>query len=328
MVLTPAGAQRRRLCGSALATALLPAGPAHALMAGAPPDTPAARIDANTAASPWSSALSVVAGGSAFSGVAIGPQHVLTAAHVTAGQAASALRVVVNLGATPQSLSVTASTTYPGTVFPYDDLCVLRMAQALPAGITIHPIADLPVATGTLLTLIGYGASGNGSAAPTVNASSSVKRRGANVIDQLTDRLDASGRRSPFWICDFDGPSGTGPMGGASLGNTVETCMASGDSGSPVFIDTGSGPALYGLSTLVLNFGNGAAASSFGSGGGGPVLAHAPYLAWLQAQTDGSVVLLSQLSAADVPVAPAWALGLLGAALLSPLLRTPKRTHG
>lgn len=320
--------RRQCLCAALALAAGGSASSARALMAGAPPDTPVARVDANTAASPWSSALSVVAGGSAFSGVAIAPQHVLTAAHVTAGQAATALRVVVNLGATPQSMSVATSTTYPGTVFPYDDLCVLRLAQALPAGITIHPIADLPVRTGTQLTLVGYGASGNGSATPTLNASSSIKRRGGNVIDQLTDRLDATGRSSPFWICDFDGPSGTGAMGGASLGNSIETCMASGDSGSPVFIDIGSGPALYGLSTLVLNFGNGAASSSFGSGGGGPVLAHAPYLAWLQTQTDGSVMLLSQLSAADVPVAPAWALGLLGAALLSPLLRRPKQTHG
>ncbi len=297
-------------------------------MAGELPDSPAARVDANTTASPWSGAVSVVAGGSAFSGVMIGPQHVLTAAHVAAGQAASALRVVINLGATPLSMTVATSTTYPGTVFPYDDLCVLRLVQPAPAGAAIYPIADTPVATGAQLTMVGYGASGNGSATPTANASSSVKRRGGNVIDQLPDRLDASGRSSPFWICDFDGPAGTGPMGGASLGNTIETCMASGDSGSPVFIDTGNGPALYGLSTLVLNFGNGAASSTFGSGGGGPVLAHAPYLAWLQAQTDGSVMLLSQLSAADVPVAPAWALGLLGAALLSPLLRRPERTRG
>jgi Trypsin len=216
-------ARRRRLCGAALAAGLLPAGPVQALMAGSLPDTPAARVDPNAATSPWSGVLSVVAAGSAFSGVAIGPQHVLTAAHVTAGQAATALRVVVNLGATPQSMPVATSTTYPGTVFPYDDLCVLRLAQALPAGITIHPIADLPVSTGTQLTLVGYGASGNGSATPTLNASSSIKRRGGNVIDQLTDRLDASGRSSPFWICDFDGPSGTGLMGGASLGNTVET---------------------------------------------------------------------------------------------------------
>lgn len=320
----PAGLQRRRLCGAALAAGLLPTGAAHALMAGALPDTPAARIDANTAASPWSGAVSVVAGGSAFSGVAIGPQHVLTAAHVTAGQAPTALRVVANPGPVPQSIAVSTSTPYPGTVFPYDDLCVLRLAQPLPAGVAIYPIADAPVATGTRLTLVGYGASGNGSGAPTVNASSSVKRRGANVVDLLTDQLDASGRSSPFWVCDFDGPSGSGPLGGASLGNALETCMASGDSGSPVFIDSGIGPALYGLSTLVLNFGNGAASSTFGSGGGGPVLAHAPYLTWLLAQTEGQAKLLSQVDTADVPVAPAWALGLLGAALLSPLLQRRK----
>lgn len=56
----------------------------HALgiMAGAPPDSPAARIDPNTTSSPWSGVGSVVVNGAPYSGVVVAPNFVLTAAHV------------------------------------------------------------------------------------------------------------------------------------------------------------------------------------------------------------------------------------------------------
>jgi hypothetical protein len=294
---------------------------AVAMMAGVPPDSAAARIDPNIASSPWSGAVSVLVNGSPYSGVVIGPQHVLTASHVAGGQQPSAVQVVVNRSATPQTLAVAAVTTYPGAAFPYDDLTVLRLAQAVPAGTMIYPVVDTACPVGTGLTLVGYGASGSGATGTSVGAASTVKRVGRNVIDQLTDRFDTSGRTSPFFVYDFDGPTGNGVLGGSTLGNATETCVASGDSGSGAFIETASGPALYGLSTVSLMFTAGTAASLFGSGGGGLVLSHPPYLDWLRTHTDQSVALLSQAGPTDVPVAPAWALGLLGTALLSPLLR-------
>lgn len=304
---------------------LAPGGVARAMMAGRSPDTPAARIDANTATSPWSGVVSVLVGGAAYSGIALTPRHVLTAAHVPGGQPAAALQVVANPGPTSATRQVEAVSLYPGTVFPYDDLCVLRLAQALPANVASYPLADTPQATGTRLTLVGYGASGQGNVGPSVAGASSVKRVGQNVLDQFTDRLDASGRTSPFWVYDFDGPTGTGPMGGPTLGNAVETCVAGGDSGSGAFIDTGAGPALYGLATLALSFGATGSTSVFGAGGGGLVLSHPPYLEWLREQTAGAVLLLSQADAADVPVAPPWALAALGAALMWPLFRRARR---
>ena len=86
-----------------------------------------------------------------------------------------------------------------------------------------------------------------------VAGTSSIKRRGQNVIDQFADRLDTSGRTGAFYLYDFDGPNGTGPLGGATLGNSTETSVVGGDSGSAAFVDTGSGPALYGLNTAVIN---------------------------------------------------------------------------
>lgn len=316
-----AGPDHRCTRRSALAGLAALASPAHALMAGATPDSPAARVDTNLPGSPWTSAVSVLVGGTPFSGVAIARQYVLTAAHVAGGQPPSQVQVVVNSQAAPVTMSVAAVATYPGTVFPYDDLCVLQLAQPLPAGVPIPPIMDTPQPTGTVLTLVGYGASGYGNVGPSVGASSTVKRSGRNVLDTLTDRLDSSGRTGQFFVYDFDGPSGNGAMGGPTLGNAVETAPASGDSGSPVYVDSTAGIALYGLTTLVLSFASGSTTSVFGSGGGGLVLSYAPHLSWLQTQTAHTLTLASQVVTADVPVAPTWALGLLAAGFATHLLR-------
>ncbi len=275
--------------------------PALALMAGAPPDSPQARVDPNTTSSRWSGVVSVVIGGAPFSGVVVAPHYVLTAAHVALGQQPANVQVLANIGPTPLVLAVEAVTTYPTAAFPYDDLSLLRLSQPVPAGVAVYAIADAAVALGTAITLVGYGGSGAGNGGVTVQQSSIVKRTGRNVIDQYTDRFDTSGRTSAFFVYDFDGATGKGPLGGATLGNTVETAVAGGDSGSASFIESPSGPLLFGLNTVALTFGS-APASSFGSGGGGIVLNHPPYLEWLQTQTGRTLTLGSAVQSADVPL--------------------------
>ena len=290
-------------------------------MAGNLPDTAAARVDPNTSLSLWTGVVSVVIGGAPFSGVVIGPRHVLTAAHVALNQNPANVTVVVNVGATPTVMTVDAVVSYPTADFPYNDLSLLHLAQGVPAGVAVYPIMDVAQPLGTRITLVGYGGSGNPATGANVAASSSVKRRGQNVIDQLTDRLDASGRTGAFYLFDFDGPTGNGPLGGASLGNSVETSVAGGDSGSAAFVDTGNGPALYGLNTTAISF-SGAAASTFGSGGAGMVLSHAPYLAWLVAQTNNSLSVSSSVGNADVPSLTPWATALLAGGLAWTLHRS------
>ena len=292
---------------------------AAALMAGNLPDTAAARVDPNTTLSPWSGVVSVVIGGAPFSGVVIGPRHVLTAAHVALNQNPANVTVVANISASPALLAVEAVTSYPTAAFPYDDLSLLRLVQPVPASVAIYPIMDMAQPLGTRVTLVGYGASGNPAAGASVAGTSTVKRRGQNVIDQLTDRVDTSGRTGAFFLYDFDGPGGNGPIGGATLGNSTETSVAGGDSGSAAFIDTGAGPALFGLNTAVFNF-SGATSSTFGSGGTGMVLSHPAYLAWLAAQTNNTLSLSSQVGSADVPALAPWALAALGGGLASLLL--------
>jgi hypothetical protein len=311
--------RRQWLAGLTASVAATCGLPARAMMAGAAPDSPQARVDANVAGSPWAGVVSVVVAGAPYSGVAISLTHVLTAGHVAAGRAPGSVQVVVNHAPVPLTLRAASVTGYPGFAFPYDDLAIVTLADPLPVTTPIHPVLDTPPALGSVVTLVGYGASGLGSTGPNVNGSASIKRVGRNALDQLTDRLDASGRSSPFFVYDFDGPSGPGPLGGPSLGNATETCVASGDSGAPAFVDHDGGLALMGLCSVSLGFAG--SASVFGAGGGGPVLAHAPYLSWLQAQTGGAVQWVSQLRSADVPLASGWAMALAGGALAALLAR-------
>jgi hypothetical protein len=248
------------------------------------------------------------------------PRHVLTAAHVALGREAAAVTVWANLGATPTPLPVQAVLVYPGADFPYHDLALLQLSESAPVGVAVYPVVDTLPPAGATATLVGYGSSGTGDVGPTVPASPQVKRVGRNVIDQYTDRLDATGRIGAFFLYDFDGPSGNGPLGGPTLGNAQESTVAGGDSGSPSFVDVDGAPALFALNTAALQL-SGTAASTFGSGGAGTVLAYPPYLSWLREQTQQGLQLTSQRQADSVPTAPAWALGLLGAALLVPAWR-------
>src|SRR5512134_1607005 len=70
------GAPRGLRVSSVLfALALAWSEPAAAIMAGAPPDSPEAHVDPNTATSPWAGVGSVIVNGNPFSGAVIGPRH-------------------------------------------------------------------------------------------------------------------------------------------------------------------------------------------------------------------------------------------------------------
>lgn len=306
---------RRRDVLAALAV-LLPLH-SHALMAGASPDSPTARVDANTASSPWTSAVAVIVNGNTFSGVVIAPRYVLTAAHVVGASLPDAVQVQINLGNTPLRLSTTAVQRFATASFPYDDLALLTLAEPVPAEVTIPRLFTTVLTGPRTATWVGYGASGNGNAGPTVSPQASVKRVGANRIDQLTDSVDASGRRSSFYFFDFDGSTvsdGNGAMGGPTLGNASETGLASGDSGSPVYVDVDGQPWLYGINVFTALSGpTGTPDFRFGSVNGGMVLSDPRFVQWLQTQTNNT---LGPPPNVDVPL-PLWSMAALGVALLA-----------
>jgi len=292
---------------------VLATGHAVAMMAGELPDTPAARVDANTAGSPWSSAVAVLINGGVYSGVVVAPRHVLTASHVAGGFPPAAVTVQVNTTASPVSLAASAITSFPSSDFPYDDLTLITLAAPVPSSVTIQPIYRNSLPSHQALTLVGYGASGNGDVGVSVGASASVKRSGSNAADLVQTTVDSSGRTSLFYLFDFDGPAGTGSFGAGTLGNTLETELSYGDSGSPAFALIDGQRWLIGINTFVASSDGGAVDYRFGTVGGGILLSDPRFIGWLDAQT-GQTLANSTSDSADAPL-PAWALGTLALAL-------------
>jgi secreted trypsin-like serine protease len=301
---------------------LAAAGPrAQAIMAGQAPDTPAARVDPNTDSS-YSGVGSVLVNGSPLSGVVIASQFVLTAAHVVSGTPPSGLQFALNLGATQWVSAVESVTIHPTYSFPYDDLAVLKLAQPIPGSVPIYPLYSGTQSTGLIITLVGYGQSGNGNVGPTVGASSTVKRLGTNVVDVLQATIDSSGRTSRFFIYDFDGPTGNGSLGGPTLGNATETVVAEGDSGGPSFVKVGNSVQLFGINNFVAAPNGGTVNFEFGTIGGGIVACDSRFSAWLLTATEGTL----GKAAADVPL-PLWTSVSLAALLAALSIACRRRAH-
>jgi len=213
------------------------------MQAGAPPDSPGARVDPNVLTSPFTGVVSInirytdqVTGAQLSficSGTAITPWHVLTAGHcvdtlgngtvVDITQPGNDVRVVVNdsdpfTSATDliTANQVTINPNYDGfNVCPdgsigclNDDLAIIRLDHALPTTTQVYQIYDQQAAPGTVFTMVGYGTSGDGINGYTVAPSFFVKRDGANVFD-LFDTNDEQGfsptSAAEVWYYDFDG---------------------------------------------------------------------------------------------------------------------------
>lgn len=290
-----------------LSVSLLLSAASQAMMAGAAPDSAQARVDANSTDSPWAGVVAVRVNGGVYSGVAVSPRHILTAAHVMGGalQAPEKAEVVLNFGADASHLlAVSQIKLFPGYSFPYEDLALLQLVEPLPEGVPTYAVNDLPLAPGSELSLVGYGGSGPGDLGPQAGSSATLKRVGWNALDQLSTQVDNSGRRSSFYLYDFDGPEGQGPMGGPSLGNARETMVAGGDSGSPAFVIGQHGHrVLAGINTFATPLNSARALNySFGQGGGGIYLAEERFLNWLDEASGGLIKRASSLR----PVERSW----------------------
>ncbi len=266
------------LCGHSFA---LMAGSA----AGQPSDTPARRIDANLPNSPWVGVGSLRTPNGSYSATVVARDYVLTAAHVVAGVAAADLRFALNADGDLSFGSIAAAViVHPGFVSPQqpnaNDLALVRLAQPIPDGVEPYLLSSRYPRLGAEIVLVGYGASGDGAVGPNVSGSSTRKRVGRNVIDSF-GHAPAGQAKSALVFYDFDGPRGTAnPLGGPTLGNDVETIVASGDSGGPCFVFERGQWKLTAISTFVITT-TSARASTFGSIGGAVLLQ--PHREWLAA---------------------------------------------
>ena len=253
--------------------------PAHALMAGdphgVPADSPIRRIDPNTAHSPWAGVGSISVRGGAYSGVVIGPHQILTAAHVVAGAAASDISFNLNInGDLPQRIAAKSFTIHPGygkqsfQGIALNDLAVVQLAADLPSSVPQYPLLMEALPIGAVIELVGYGASGNGLKGVTGGSQPNVKRTGKNVIDVFVPPPKRF-EMPQAYLFDFDGPNVFNATGGKSLGNAVETTLASGDSGSPAFVSVDGRWTVAGINTFQLSLPQHPSAPLFGSLGGG-----------------------------------------------------------
>lgn len=265
-------------------------------------DTPAAHVDTNTPASPYAGvgALEITAKGTSFIGTAtvIGKRYVLTAAHVVdlnndgkvdRKDGIQGVYFVANAdGDQSAKIAVTAFNLNPDfTGFNHpsvnDDLAVLTLAEDVPADVPIYSLPQTELKAGTIITMVGYGRSGDGVHGYATPANPFVKRVGENTVDGFYGQ-DDKGRPqgNETFRFDFDGPNGNGPLGGPTLGNDVETQLGAGDSGGPAFATIDGQLTLVGVNT----FTQGASAPRFGSMGGGVNLY--PYESFINSILDGS----------------------------------------
>ena len=293
--------------------------PIPMIVAGDPPaDSPPQRVDANDSTSAFAGvgSLQILYNGSTIkcSGTLISPWHVLTAGHavdvdgddgvidVLAANVTFHLNANGNYSSSITASKITIHPDFKGFANPAvnDDLAIITLSEAAPAGVPIYDLYTLPVTAATTLTLVGYGKSGDGRNGFSVLAPASftVKRTGQNAADlfAINDEGATSGQINYFtsddnpsgtvneaFVFDFDAPAGyvnneDNPVpnlwgGGTSLGNTLETTVGGGDSGGPSFILVGDEYRIAGINTFsfsVISAPNKRFdAPLFGSGGGG-----------------------------------------------------------
>lgn len=242
-------AQLATVCGAAgasLASDLIAGGGTirPLLVSGAPPDSPANRVDPNVASSPFNGVVSIniryIDPASQrqlsfiCSGSMITRTHVLTAAHcvdtdgngtvIDITKPGHDVRVILNdqdpfVAATDlfTASKVTMNPNYQGFgVCPpavsgfcvNDDIAIVELSTPVPASVDIYGFSSLAPAEGSIFEMVGYGRSGDGIDGYTVAPSFFVKRDGANVWDltETDDEADFSAS-SPqeVWYYDFDG---------------------------------------------------------------------------------------------------------------------------
>jgi len=169
------------------------------------------------------------------------------------------------------------------------DIAVIELATAAPAAARRYPIYYGALAPGIPIVLAGYGASGPGSKGPTVAPAANVKRVGANVIARLLPAVPAvagtveaanANAMPGAYLFVFRSPDEHSPRRTGSLGNSIETGLASGDSGSPAFVGRPQDLRLMGINSFIArSAGSEAAPAGYGTLGGGCVVGR--HLRWI-----------------------------------------------
>jgi hypothetical protein len=309
---------------SAQATAVTGGTLTPLISAGAPPDSPAGRVDANVSSSAFSGVVSIniVYDGQSFicSGALVGKRQVVSAGHcvdtdgngtvIDLNAPGNSVRVLFNSdgnynapGNSDKIISaskVVMHADYQGfgncpvgvnSFCVNDDISVITLSQDAPASAKIYKVAGDVIGSNTKIIMAGYGTTGDGINGYTQGPSFRIKRTGENYIDLFDqdDEQGFAGGQNEVYYADFDGlgiDTFCDFFGACSpvLANDKESNIGGGDSGGPSFI------MMYGELVLVANntFGGtfaGQTGGAFGTYFGGIMLN--AYQDFLVSSTDG-----------------------------------------
>ncbi|MFT3735106.1 MAG: trypsin-like serine protease [Rhodocyclaceae bacterium] len=278
---------RRTLLGCALGLSLGLGAPAsHAIVGGSGADT----------SSFWSGVVEV--GGA--SGVLLSSGYILTAGHVAYGAITDPSSLSITFVINGVQTSVAAEAIYvDGFNWSTDssgrynnDIALIKLATAAPTGATSYDLYSGAAATGSTVTMVGFGNTGTGASGET-NGTYGTRYIGSNRIDKLYADSNSSGTAGYTGlteIVEFDFDGGGKNAYPTSSATSAEAQYGSGDSGSPMFIQSGGQWLLYGIASYhgqtcavaisgVCQTPYSLSASSFGSIGGAT---YAPaYTEWI-----------------------------------------------
>jgi len=306
------------MMGSAQASIVSPSPYVPLVTSGALPDSPAARVDPNTSASPFSGVVSINIryDGQSFicSGALVGKRSIVSAGHcvdtdgngtlIDINKPGSDVRVVFNSNGTFNEVMTATKVSMHGDYKGFgncpvgvqgfcvnDDVAVITLGEDAPASAKIYKIAANPLVSGTRIMMAGYGTTGNGTDGFTEGPAFDIKRVGENYADFLEgDDEQGFGGKSEVFYADFDGAGRDTfcdylAICTPALPNDREAGIGGGDSGGPSFVN------MYGEMMLVANntFGNQFLyqPGQFGSYFGGNIFGS--YTKYLQDATAGDI---------------------------------------